>query len=280
MKKHYVISFLIISISLVGIQNHSETKEMKAKEIAKNIGARKLDIQSVPKTEPALPAKTLELDPVVLRQQMIEETERDRQRFAEDERKRQEELRARYGSEPIIIRDSGNYSRFLDNTEVEEYSSQPTNNISSKISQMFEVSKGLIGTPYVWGGTTPYKAMDCSGFSQYVMRELGYNIPRVSKDQSRYGQLVSRTDLMPGDLLFFDTTNPRDSSDIRTPDQEMQYAEQAEDGYAPVNVSHVGIYLGDGVMIHASSGDGIVTYADLSSNYYKNRFMNARRVIR
>lgn len=276
MKKYYVISCFILTISLVGIQNYSNTKKLQAQDLTKSIIERNLEVQSISKTEPALPAKTLELDPTVLRQQMIEETERDKQRFAEEERKRQEELRKQYGFEPTIIRDSGNYSRVLGNSE--QYNT--IDNLDSKIDQMFKVSKDLIGTPYVWGGTTPYKSMDCSGFTQYVMGQLGYNIPRVSKDQSKYGQLVSRTELMPGDLLFFDTTNPRDSSDIRTPSQEMQYAQQVEDGYAPVNVSHVGIYLGDGVMIHASSGDGIITYADLSSNYYKNRFMNARRVIR
>ena len=148
-----------------------------------------------------------------------------------------------------------------------------------KLSQLESVSKSLIGVPYVWGGTNPKKGMDCSGYTQYVMKQLGYNIPRVSKDQSKYGTLVSRKSLLPGDLLFFDTTNPRDKNDIKTPTQELQHAYEVENGYKPVTVSHVGIYLGNGVMIHASSGDGIITYADLSSNYYKNRFINARRVI-
>lgn len=151
---------------------------------------------------------------------------------------------------------------------------------NSKLNSLDEISKDLIGTPYVWGGTTPYKGMDCSGYTQYVMKQLGYNIPRVSRDQSKYGTLVSRTSLRKGDLLFFDTTNPRDASDIKTPTQELQYAQQAEDGYKPTNVSHVGIYMGNGVMLHASSGDGIITYADLNSTYYKNRFLHARRVIK
>ena len=155
-----------------------------------------------------------------------------------------------------------------------------SSNYSNKLNQLDEISKDLIGTPYVWGGTTPYKGMDCSGYTQYVMKQLGYNIPRVSRDQSKYGTLIPRTSLRKGDLLFFDTTNPRDASDIKTPTQELQYAKQAEEGYKPTNVSHVGIYMGDGVMLHASSGDGIITYADLNSTYYKNRFLHARRVIK
>ncbi len=144
---------------------------------------------------------------------------------------------------------------------------------------VYEYSTRYLGIPYVWGGTSGTRGLDCSGFVQLVYKELGYNLPRVSRDQAKYGLLVSRQELLPGDLLFFDTTNYRDSSDITTPTKEMQYAIQVETGQVYNTVSHVGIYAGEGIMIHASSGDGMIAYADLNSNYYKNRFLWARRVI-
>lgn len=173
---------------------------------------------------------------------------------------------------PVEEEPQNNQNKLMANDNI----TQLANN--SIIQKWQEISESLIGVPYVWGGTT-LNGMDCSGYVQYVYRELGYKLPRVSRDQSKVGTLVSRTELKKGDLLFFDTTNPRDSSDIKTPTEEMQYAEQASMGFVPTNVSHVGMYIGNGKMIHASSGDGIITYADLNSPYYINRFLHARRIL-
>lgn len=145
-------------------------------------------------------------------------------------------------------------------------------------AQVLEKSKDYLGIPYVWGGTSS-SGLDCSGFVQSLYRQFGYNLPRTSKEQSKVGKLVSRQELLPGDLLFFDTTNDRNSSDITTPSLEMSYAIEVAQGTKTNVVSHVGMYIGNGKMIHASSGDGYITYADLNVSYYKNRFMNARRII-
>ncbi len=93
-----------------------------------------------------------------------------------------------------------------------------------------QASKQYLGVPYLWGGTDPNQGLDCSGFVQRVHRDLGIELPRVSRDQARAGQPVaSLAEARPGDVLAFGE---------------------------PVN--HVAIYLGDGQMIHAPRRNDIV----------------------
>lgn len=89
--------------------------------------------------------------------------------------------------------------------------------------RVVETAKKYLGVPYVWGGTDPAKGLDCSGLVQQVYGELGYDLPRVSRDQAKVGTAVPSLDqARPGDLLAFNSP-----------------------------VSHIGIYIGDGKMIHA-----------------------------
>jgi len=116
-------------------------------------------------------------------------------------------------------------------------------------------AKSFLGTPYVWGATGPTQ-FDCSGFTQWVYRDVGINIPRVSRDQARVGQYISYEDLEPGDMVFFDTKKHRSGK-----------------------VTHVGIYLGNHNFIHASSaGKRVVIYNFDEKEYYKRRFLWGRRV--
>ncbi|GFO55686.1 hypothetical protein GMSM_26930 [Geomonas sp. Red276] len=108
-----------------------------------------------------------------------------------------------------------------------------------------------LGTPYRFGGEGA-DGIDCSSFVQQVFREHQVDLPRTAAEQARVGEGVPLGELKKGDLLFFHT-----------------YASYP---------SHVGIYLGDGKMIHASSGKGEVTVSDINSSYYQSRFMGARRV--
>ena len=118
-------------------------------------------------------------------------------------------------------------------------------------------AKKLLGIKYVWGATGPYK-YDCSGFTQKIYRDAGINIPRVSRDQARVGEYISYNNLQRGDMVFFDTKKKRSGK-----------------------VSHVGIYLGAGNFIHASSAaKKIVIYNFNNKTFYKKRFLWGRRVIR
>jgi len=125
------------------------------------------------------------------------------------------------------------------------------------IQQIEKGAKSFLGIPYVWGATGPNK-FDCSGFTQWVYRDAGINIPRVSKNQARVGQFVKYENLAPGDMVFFDTKKKRTGL-----------------------VNHVGIYLGNNNFIHASSrGKGVVIYNFEQEQFYKKRFLWGRRVIK
>lgn len=111
----------------------------------------------------------------------------------------------------------------------------------------------LLGIRYRRGGSSPEAGFDCSGFVSHVFREgLGLILPRSSREMSRSGQEVSREELRPGDLVFFNT---------------MRHA-----------FSHVGIYLGDNQFVHAPRTGGRVRIEDLTQSYWMRRFNGARRV--
>ena len=122
---------------------------------------------------------------------------------------------------------------------------------SKLASKIIKTAKKYIGVPYKWGGTTP-KGFDCSGYVQYVFNKHGIELPRTSREQYYTGYKVSKSNLQPGDLVFFNTSGK--------------------------GVSHVGIYIGDGDFIHSASSKGIVI-ADLFGNYWSSYYLGARRVL-
>lgn len=113
---------------------------------------------------------------------------------------------------------------------------------------------GLIGVSYRWGGDSPDAGLDCSGLVRHVFREVaGVALPRTSKELSRVGASVAKNDLVPGDLVFFDT---------------RRFA-----------FSHVGIYLGENRFVHAPRRGGAVEIAELDNGYWRKRFNGARRLV-
>lgn len=116
---------------------------------------------------------------------------------------------------------------------------------------LVEYAEAYIGVPYKWGGTTP-SGFDCSGFMTYVFKEFGVQLPRTSADQYYQGEKIDRSQLVPGDLVFFTTYK--------------------------AGPSHAGIYVGDNNFIHASSSKGVII-SSLDSTYYKSRYLGARRYI-
>ena len=120
--------------------------------------------------------------------------------------------------------------------------------------ELLDEAAKYLGTPYVWGGTSP-SGFDCSGFVQYVYNKMGISIKRVADDQLHgKGEYISAMkDLEPGDLVFFGSGD-----------------------YA----SHVGMYVGDGTMIHSPSTGKTIEYTDIvNSSYYSSRFIGGRRIV-
>lgn len=119
--------------------------------------------------------------------------------------------------------------------------------------QVVDYAAQFLGTPYVWGGNGP-SSFDCSGFTKYVYSHFGYTLNRTASSQLNNGEAVARGEWQPGDLVFF--YNGR----VSTP------------------VSHVGIYVGNGQFIHASTNSYAVQYDSLYSNYYSSAYVYARRI--
>ena len=124
---------------------------------------------------------------------------------------------------------------------------------SARAKRIINVAKKKLGRKYVWGAVGKKDTYDCSGFTSYVFRENGIHIPRTSINQSKFGQFIARSNLKKGDLVFFDTSKKKK-------------------GY----VNHVGIYMGNGQFIHASSAKKKVVVSNLVS-FYANRYKGARR---
>lgn len=140
----------------------------------------------------------------------------------------------------------------LNGTTGSTTSNNPTSAGSVTGAQILAEARKYLGTPYVYGGASP-SGFDCSGFVYYVLKQLGYSPYRTPADQYRMGTYVAKSDLQPGDIVFFAGT------------------------YAS-GISHVGIYAGGGQFIHSPNSRSVVSYADLTSGYWAQHYYGARRM--
>ena len=131
---------------------------------------------------------------------------------------------------------------------------EPATSTSSALGeQIVALAKQYLGTPYVLGGNG-LSSFDCSGFTKYIYAQFGYSLNRTATDQLQNGVSVSRSELQPGDLVFFkyNTSKP---------------------------VSHVGIYIGNGEFIHASTNRYMVQIDQMNTGHYANVYVYARRIL-
>lgn len=141
------------------------------------------------------------------------------------------------------------------NQKLSTKSTKSENICNVEPTRITSLAKQKLGKKYVWGATGNKDTFDCSGLTTYVYKKNGISLPRRAIAQSKVGKAVSKKELRKGDLVFFDTSKNRK-------------------GY----INHVGIYIGDGKFIHASSAKNKVVITDLSKSFYNERFKVARRV--
>lgn len=120
--------------------------------------------------------------------------------------------------------------------------------------ELLDSGKAYIGTPYKYGATPgSTDAFDCSSFTQYIFKNFKVWLPRTSAAQASMGTTVDKGSLSVGDLVFFKTNGK--------------------------SISHVAIYAGSNKIIHSSSSKG-VTISDMTTSYWKNKYVTARRVLK
>lgn len=130
---------------------------------------------------------------------------------------------------------------------------QVRQSVGSKASELVVTAMGFLGVPYKRGGNTAETGFDCSGFVRAMFEQtMGLVLPRRAEQQAAATQKIERTDLQPGDLVFFNT---------------LQRA-----------FSHVGIYVGNGKFIHSPRPGSEVRVENMGMAYWKHRFDGARRV--
>lgn len=131
-----------------------------------------------------------------------------------------------------------------------------SNNSNASVGQQIaDLAESFVGYPYVYGEESPSRGFDCSGLVYYCYGEFGYSLSRTAgKQYSNHGTSVSKSELQPGDLVFF----------------------SSDGGYS---VTHVGIYIGDGNFVHASTSTTGVIISSLSSSYYTRVWYGAKRIV-
>lgn len=182
-------------------------------------------------------AKKKELEEKKTELASIQEKNEEKLKSLEKSKEEQQRILASYRPATVNKKE---VNRILASISSNKVSLSRDGSISS--SAVVNYATNFLGTPYVWGGTSP-SGFDCSGFTQYVYRHFGVNLPRVAADQQQVGYNVPISDLRPGDLVFV--------------------------GYP---AHHVGIYVGNGYMIHAPRTGDVVKISPVRSG------SNARRV--
>jgi cell wall-associated NlpC family hydrolase len=158
---------------------------------------------------------------------------------------------SQYEDIQAVLANKGILSKISD--QIVQTSEIAVQQVSERTLDLISAAVGLLGIPYVRGGNSAESGFDCSGFVRYIYKEtIGLVLPRSADQQASATQKIDRSELQPGDLVFFNTMK-------RT-------------------FSHVGIYLGEGKFIHSPRSGASVRIEDMRIPYWNLRFDGARRV--
>ena len=119
----------------------------------------------------------------------------------------------------------------------------------TQASQVIAIAMQYLGVPYVWGGSSPSTGFDCSGLTSYAFAQIGVSLPHHAASQYGYGTPVSREDLQPADLVFFN------------------------------GLGHMGMYIGGGQFIHAPHSGDVVKISSIYDSWYASTWVGARRIL-
>lgn len=129
-----------------------------------------------------------------------------------------------------------------------------TTTTAKNVTKILSDAQSLKDTKYIWGGTTT-RGFDCSGFVQHVYKKSGINLPRTAAEMSKQGTTInSKSQLRAGDLVLFAT------------------------GATKHKITHVGIYIGNNKVIHATTSNG-VSISGINDTYWGNKFIKGQRIL-
>ena len=183
------------------------------------------------------------------RQELLSSIRGEIERLQAEEARRQEILaqqaKLRLASQEAAIQEGIDTSVIGAAAETPEAAVAPP----ARYGGVVGIAMQYLGVPYVWGGASPSSGFDCSGFAMYVYAQVGVSLPHHAASQYSYGVPVSRDQLAPGDLVFFN------------------------------GLGHMGIYIGGGQFIHAPHTGDVVKISSLSDSWYAATYYGARRIL-
>ncbi|CAA6801470.1 MAG: Invasion associated protein p60 [uncultured Sulfurovum sp.] len=224
---------------LLAEKKHKEENLQKEKEKEKEAKAKQLKAEKL---------KAEKLKKEKEKKKLLAEKKRKEEKLKKQKEAKAKKIKAEKLKKEKLQREQARIKKLK-----KEKAKKQVNN-SKKEVLLPRIAKTKLGKRYVWGAIGP-KTFDCSGFTSYVYKKTGVNLPRTSREQSKYGKYVKRKNLQVGDLVFFDTSRRKKGI-----------------------VNHVGIYMGNNKFIHASSAKKRVVISSLNKTFYGNRYKWARRI--
>ncbi len=187
------------------------------------------------------------------RQRLLSSIKGEIERLRAEEERRQERLRAEAAARlRVQIAAQREASRRVEATEVVGASVITPDGVTvappSRYGGVVAIAMQYLGIPYVWGGASPETGFDCSGFTMYVYAQVGVSLPHHAASQYLLGTPVSRDQLEPGDLVFFN------------------------------GLGHMGIYIGNDLFIHAPHTGDVVKISSLNDAWYAATWVGAKRL--
>ena len=270
------------------------TKQTKStNNIQKTKSEREIDLfiekaknDAAKKEEEKLRQEKLKKEEEKLAEEKRKERQREEEEKAQREKERERELERRKEEDEKAQKEqtTPKEPQVQDVSQKAPAQTLLASGITVDSNEVTNFSKTLLGVPYVWGGTS-LDGFDCSGFVQYVYKKYEMDLSRTTYTQIKQGKSIALSDIKENDLVFFDTrassmlTKAKSQGVSGTLDTII--INESDTGNSkklyPSEPTHVGMYIGNGKMIHASSSKKQVVVEVLENDYFKDRIVDIRR---